>query len=742
MEEQDGENTVEINLKAIKNSSLNKFYVFVSCILNTLKIIILSDYIQRKNQNPSTVHVAARPFAAYWMKIRNLAVALILPFCFSGGSGQADEPTGAFEVGQPAEIVPEVLRVQRLFQTPTAVGNGSGMFLYTPISSFGGNVYYTWFDAERRPQIVQIRSDGSRVIASVEQPDYQAVEDGHNRLSLGVDAKGYIHIAGDMHGGVNDGKLSTDRLKGANVLYWRSTQPGDVSRFEFLGKDAERTIPMPAATYAFFIRDRNDELYFAGRIVANPDRKKVPEAHRGVGLYRYDAEQEHWKALGGTRNPVSQVELAKTIFNSVNKWGNLVSENTPIWYRWNMVGMAFDQHNRLHFAVNANTPMGEGTHLFYAASDDGGETWQRADGSPVALPMTDSLVPHANRPDMIFAPQGQYLGTNGPTYPFFDKQGSPAVSFDVRQNKGTPTQNKYIYWNAERKVWSEVVDVPIPKARYWTKNFYLGRDGLINFVCYNKLFRALGFEEPGQAYQVPGQFSFIDPVSLLEENVLLAVLDIGAGRTAVYRFDFLKVPEGGWRSGYEDLADSLLDQTVAMVEAGRTTGIGGAGLFRPVDPITAGEWTDMIFMARAWNCDGAINSAVNWKQAAAEGLLIKEDAASRLTRADIISMLVRSAPGAAWPEVLERWLKTVVAEDFDSQTHREIASATALGLVPADWLQAPSAWSAVATRREAITMLHRLYFPDARVEIMPLASAALIEGADTVTSRVPFHPEL
>ncbi|WPJ97349.1 BNR-4 repeat-containing protein [Coraliomargarita algicola] len=615
---------------------------------------------------------------------------------------------------EPVTVVqPEVLRMQRLFQTPTSVGNGPGTFIYSPISSYRGHVYYTWLDDTRRPQIVQIRPDGSRIVTAVDAPDYQAYPDGHHRLSLGVDADGYIHIAGDMHGGVNDRKLSTERFRGANVLYWRSTRAGDVSRFDFLGKDPARTIPMPNATYAFFLRDRNDELYFAGRIVANPDRKKVPEAHRGVGLYRYDTEELTWKALGGTRNPVNGVELSKTLFNSVNEWGNLASPDTPIWYRWNMVGMAFDQHNRLHFAVNANTPMGEGTHVFYGASDDGGESWQRADGSSVALPMIDSLVPHANRPDMIFAPAGNDLGTRGPTYPFFDSRGAPAVSVDVKK-QDAPSENKYIYWDRAQQAWSGLVDVPIPRARHWTKNFYLGRDGMINFVCYNRLYRAPGYEQVGRDFQVPGQFAFIDPIALLEHNVMLAVLGIGSERTAVYRIDFVPVPEDGWRSDYEDLAGSPLDEVVAMVEAGRRLNSGERGEFRPNDAITASEWVDMLLSARAWAVDGAIDSAANWQQALGEELLMVEREDAPLTRSDAITTLVRSAPGEAWPQDVAVELSQDSSETLSQQAWRMMASADTLGLLPAGWMSTPESWKQYLSRGEAIAVLRRLYFPEFR----------------------------
>jgi len=652
-------------------------------------------------------------FAVHPIKILSLSAVLLL-----GAAGEracASRPPGRFDVDQPAEAAPEVLRVQQLFRTPTPVGNGPGTFLYSPLSSFQGNVYYVWPDDARRPQIVQIRPDGSRAVASLEQPDYQAVDDGHNRFSLGLDAKGFIHVAGDMHGGVNDSKLTAVRFKGAHVLYWRSKRPGDISEFEFLGKDPKRTIPMPAATYAFFLRDRNGVLYFAGRIVANPDRKNVPEAHRGVGLYRYDPEAERWVALGGTLNPVNHVQLEKTLFNSVNKWGNLTSEDTPIWYRWNMVGMCFDQHNRLHFAVNANTPMGEGTHAFYAASDDGGETWQRADGTRVELPMIDSLVPHPNRPDMIFAPEGDDLATSGPTYPFFNNKGMPAVSVSMKVKAAGPSHIKYVYWLDGAKKWSDPVDSPVPKSFNWTKNFYLGRDGLINFVDSNRLFRAPDFEMPGQMHKVPGEMAFIDPISLLEENIFLAVLHTGAGRTAVCRLDFLKVPAGGWSSGYDDLKDSALDEKVAQLEAGRAKRPGK--MFRPADPITAGEWVDLILEARRWKAEAIRDPAANWKQASAEGIAKIDKIplpTSPLSKALLISMLVRSAPGEAWPETMEHWQKSIPGDGLDPGIHTEVALATALGLVPENWVKASATLHAPATRGDAVELLYRLYFPEAR----------------------------
>lgn len=134
--------------------------------------------------------------------------------------------------------------------------------------------YVAFYDAERRMTVAQRSLDSARWVfcrlASV------VGWDSHNYIAMAVDADGYIHVSGNMHG---------DRL-----VYFRSTGPHDISSFESPGMvgDLERRVTYPR----FMSRNRGSgdsqgELYFQYRDGKSGDGEQI--------LNAYDVASKRWR---------------------------------------------------------------------------------------------------------------------------------------------------------------------------------------------------------------------------------------------------------------------------------------------------------------------------------------------------------------------------------------------------------------------------------------------------------------
>lgn len=247
--------------------------------------------------------------------------------------------------------------------------------------------------------------------------------------SVAIDRKGYIHVMGGQHnypryseympGAWQSLGISPDRRdpNGPTTLYWISKRPEDISEFEFVGrKDHPQDIPVPYMNYMNFVQDRNDELYLYGR---------NDSGIQNWALYRYDVEERRWHDLGGERvevftsarqaapNWVETVEYVHVYcFRGAIPTPRVANEHgreypslcwawQPFFYNYirSTRGVQWDPDNRLYIEIPI---LGyDGRHRIsesdqFAYSDDGGQTYFRADGSPVQLPLTNNPAPNHN----------------------------------------------------------------------------------------------------------------------------------------------------------------------------------------------------------------------------------------------------------------------------------------------------------------------------------------------------------
>ncbi|MCC5844374.1 MAG: BNR-4 repeat-containing protein [Verrucomicrobia bacterium] len=277
--------------------------------------------------------------------------------------------------------------------------------VYTPVGHARGHTFLVTPDENHHPVVIQATPSGEvrKVFLDPEhgvEDAYRAFPDPHNHFSLGVDKRGYVHITGDMHqfgsGHARHGGFPYperyDDKKNAAMLYWRSVEPWDITAgFRFMGaKDSPYRMPGASWTYGRFARDRDGELYYSSRVRSKWAKDyRIPGSRQGAmafGLYRYDVDSERWRAVGAAPafpNPDNVAQAFDVLY-----WTHSGRADTGQSYQAYQAQVNFDVNNRMHFNASSYVEPGEVSQMSYAYSDDGGETWYRADGSRIpGLPL-------------------------------------------------------------------------------------------------------------------------------------------------------------------------------------------------------------------------------------------------------------------------------------------------------------------------------------------------------------------
>lgn len=167
--------------------------------------------------------------------------------------------------------------------------------------------------------------------------------DSHNDIAMAVDAGGHIHVSGNMH---------VDPL-----VYFRSTEPLDATTLQrvdgLLGRDED------AVTYPTFLQGPDGALVFAYRDGGSGDGRRL--------LNAYDPVTESWRRL-----------LADPLLDGQ---GEMNAYPT---------GPVRGPDGEYHLAwVWRDTPDAATNHDLSYARSPTLRDWQRADGTPLDLPITD-----------------------------------------------------------------------------------------------------------------------------------------------------------------------------------------------------------------------------------------------------------------------------------------------------------------------------------------------------------------
>lgn len=276
-----------------------------------------------------------------------------------------------------------------------------------------------------RVKIVKIDADGVEQEALLEGP--WLIFDGRDAKvdgwAIAADRYGYLHLVGGQH----NRPRRTDWIPGSwerlgiaaddtrpQVMYWVSQEPGSIEDFEFVGHHGNpRTVPCGSMNYMNFARSPDGTLFLYGR-----------DDVWTWGLYRYDTEARAWTGIGGS--PVAMLASAR---ETNPEWSGIIapvnstygpSPRPVLVYAWqpgaynfnrSSWGVRFDRTGRMHVNLGIRGVGDRGRIVdgpVYAWSDDLGDTFHRADGTPLSLPLTVNPVP-GHHADLNYHSTRQWL---------------------------------------------------------------------------------------------------------------------------------------------------------------------------------------------------------------------------------------------------------------------------------------------------------------------------------------------
>lgn len=300
-------------------------------------------------------------------------------------------------IGVLAAAIPMVAVAVR--EVPVAPGYAAtsvntAVFRGSSLVSDSARQYIAFYDGEGRVAV------GYRDLGSdkwtIDTTRYRGnVADAHNVISLGIDGDGYLHLSFDHHG--------------HPLRYCRSTAPGSLAfgPLEAMVGDNEQDV-----TYPDFYTLPDGDMLFVYRSGASGRGNLV--------MNRYSTDERRWSRV-----------------HDVLIDGE--GQRNAYWQ------MCTDSHGTIHLSwVWRETWLVETNHdLCYACSRDGGRTWQRSDGTPYTLPITQATAEVA-----VAVPQNSELINQ--TSMSADKSGKPYIATYWRDADSRVPQYRLVWHDGSR----------------------------------------------------------------------------------------------------------------------------------------------------------------------------------------------------------------------------------------------------------------------------------------------------
>lgn len=284
------------------------------------------------------------------------------------------------------------VRAQQLVEVGVGYSSTSvntTVFRANSVTSKGDMQFISYYDPEGW-LVLGKRYLGESRFETLRSPYRGNCQDAHNVISIGIDGKGYLHVAFDHHN--------------ARLHYCKSVAPYSLqldTLQAMVGRDEARV------TYPEFYTLKNGDLLFACRVGKSGQGNLV--------LNRYDIKEERWQRLHD----------------------NLIDGEGVRNAYWQM---CVDAKGQIHISwVWRETPAVETNHdLCYAISKDGGITWQKSTGEIYDLPIRSANAEYAFR-----IPPGSELMNQ--TSMDADENGNPFIASYWKASDDSCPQFRFIY---------------------------------------------------------------------------------------------------------------------------------------------------------------------------------------------------------------------------------------------------------------------------------------------------------
>ena len=216
------------------------------------------------------------------------------------------------------------------------------VFRVSAVLTAAGHQFATYYAPDGSVVVARREIGSTQWDVAVQPFKGKNYHDAHNDIVLGISSNGMLHLSYDHH---------------SDPLHYRvSSKPYDIRSFGDI-------VPMTGqdelhVTYPQFIIAPDGTLYFFYRDGAS--------GNGTLCLNRYDSTAKTWQTI------------AHPLVDGENKCN-------PYWWR-----PAIGADGTIHLAwCWRDSPDAASNHdLCYARSSDGGRTWQRSDGKPQQLPIT------------------------------------------------------------------------------------------------------------------------------------------------------------------------------------------------------------------------------------------------------------------------------------------------------------------------------------------------------------------
>ena len=293
-------------------------------------------------------------------------------------------------------------------------------FVRSSLKTVGNQQFITWYGRHQYDANAQFNNTiwiGRRTLGSSKWEIFRqpytanAITDGHDVISYGIDGEGYMHVSWGMHGDA--------------FHYARSTTPVTGTAPIVLGPDGPMSGNENTVTYPQFLKLPDGDLLFVFREIASGNGETF--------ITRWDTDTHTWIPVhmnGGVQAPFIKGTWAPAY--DYNAYLNMPQLGGPdgddlimTWcWRYLPVNGTGAPGSPGGFAGYQTNNM-----ICFGRSTDAGKTWQRFNGAPYSLPISrdaESGVEATRAETIVNIPEGSSLINQASTC--LDRSGNPVTA--------------------------------------------------------------------------------------------------------------------------------------------------------------------------------------------------------------------------------------------------------------------------------------------------------------------------